>query len=105
MERSIIKIMPDYECSPLWLIGKGVVENVSTNELNLSEPLRERISIWQKKYDETLNRHNPSVSGFINKSDEEGFEAEGREIWKQMVNELKGMYDVKYFSLMDNKLY
>ena len=104
MEKKIIKIMPDYHCSPLWLIGTKTVENIPPDELPLSDSLKTKVLNWQKVYDETLNNLDPSKSGFKNAFQEEVFEKDGRHIWEEMLKELKGSYGVKYFSITKQKL-
>lgn len=56
MSDEYIKIMPDYQCFPLWLIGKGTVENISQNELPIPDRHKIRVTNWQIKYNSTLNQ-------------------------------------------------
>ncbi|MEO8117509.1 MAG: hypothetical protein ABI653_07645, partial [Bacteroidota bacterium] len=73
MEKQIIKIMPDYNCFPLWKIDKNIVENISPLELTITESLKELLFNWQKKYDNTLNQFDPITSGFKNQLEEDEF--------------------------------
>jgi len=46
MKAEKIKLMPDYQCFPLWRIGKSTVENISHNELKLSSDLKDLMARW-----------------------------------------------------------
>lgn len=105
MQKRVIKIMPDYQCSPLWYIGRGTVENVPPDKLPLSDSLKSTILDWQKVYDDTLNFSNPAASGFKTSFEEIIFDKEGLKIWEQMIKELSELYEVKYFSVKDQTLY
>jgi hypothetical protein len=104
MVKAIIKIMSDYQCFPLWKIDDFGVENVSPNELPITEALKEMLMDWQNKYDSTLNMSNPISSGFKSDIEENNFEEQGLEIWQQMLLELGDSYRVKYFSIKSGVL-
>lgn len=101
-----IKIRAEYECFPLWIKNDhGVYENISTETLNLSESLSERIKMWSKKFDSTLNTEYPPNSGFRDLNDAKKFEKEGLEIWRELVSNLGENYKISYFSFLFNKLF
>jgi len=104
MNRETIKIMPDYDCFPLWKIGNKSVENIAPQQLPISDNLKSLILSWQRKFDLTLNRKDPLESGFRTHLEEKLFEDEGIIIWKQMKIELGDLYDVKYFSVTRNRI-
>ncbi len=91
-----IKLMPDYHCSPLWLQGTDF-DNLSPNDLPLSQVTLARLDNWAKKYDATLNDEYPPDSGFASLEDEVIFELEGIILWLQLRQELP-TWEVVYYS-------
>ena len=94
--------MPDYECFALWDIDS--VENIDAASLPIPADLKERIARWEDVYDTTLNKDDPTASGFQDSDEEKDFDNEGRLIWKKLKHELGESYDVIYFSVMENIL-
>ena len=43
----VIKIMPDYQCFPLWMMGEDKYGNTSPIELPISGILKKKIMEWQ----------------------------------------------------------
>jgi hypothetical protein len=105
MGSKMLKIMPEYQCFPLWLKGDGIFENISPDDLPISNALKIRLTNWQNKFDSTLNHDYPPESGFKSLVEEDLFEEEGRKIWTQILEELHSEYDIQYFSVKDNKIY
>jgi hypothetical protein len=101
----VIKIMPDYQCFPLWNISPGIVENIDPTSLNISSELKLFILDWSAKYDNTLNKSNPAESGFKSIIEEIGFEQQGLEIWKGLLREMGNQYQIYYFSYLGKKIY
>jgi hypothetical protein len=97
-----IKLMPDYECSPLWDIDEG--GEITPDELPLSEETSDRLKMWARKYDRTLDKKDPKSSGFKSSEEEEAFEAEGRKLWEDIQKELGDDYEVLYFSQTESEL-
>jgi hypothetical protein len=97
-----IKLMPDYECSPIWDVEKG--GEIMPGELPLSDELIERLRKWAEKYDQTLDREDPKSSGFASREEEEKFETEGRELWEGVTRELGNDYEVLYYSQTKSEL-
>ncbi len=64
-----IKLMPDYECHPLWNISPDEYGDVDPLDLPISDALKLRLKVWAAKCDETLDRGCPPNSrkgdGFI----------------------------------------
>jgi hypothetical protein len=92
----VIKIMPEYECYPIWISENGgIFENINPRELKISEILKNQIENWDSKFEKTYNKKNPINSGFNNKSQEIAFEKEGVIIQENLVKELND-YNVIY---------
>ncbi|TAM94088.1 MAG: hypothetical protein EPN39_18420 [Chitinophagaceae bacterium] len=104
MDKEIIKIMPDYGCFPLWIIGKERVENIDPKQLSISKPLQQLVLDWQKRFDPTLNKDNPLNSGFKSHSEENSFDEDGKVIWQRLIAELGDLYVIKYFSISKNQM-
>ena len=49
-------------------------------------------------YDEKLNEDEPALSSFSSNEEQEIFEEEGIDLWKQLKKELASNYEVVYFS-------
>lgn len=101
-----IKIMPDYGCSPLWVINSyDFFEPIEIKDFNnLSDPLIDRLEIWREKFDNTLNQEYPNESGFEGNLELENFEKEGVEIWKEMLIQFP-KDNISFFSIKVNKLF
>ena len=97
-----LKIMPDYECYCVWDLD--TLDNLKPDILPISSSLANKIDIWENKYEETYNKENPIESGFISKEDELNFDNEGRVILNCIRKELGDLYDVCYFSIVENKI-
>lgn len=101
-----IKIMPEYGCSPLWLYeGYNAAKSIEIKEVNISEGLKSKIQNWADIYESTFNEDYPPDSMFSNSDDEKSFEVEGLEIWKQLQKEIGNEYVIRYFSILNNKVY
>jgi hypothetical protein len=105
MNQEYLKLKPDYECYPIWKIGPNYVENLNPEELPITQILKNRLTAWQIKFDQTLDRSDPISSGFKSKLEVNDFDREGHEIWKKLIHEMGPDYQIKYFSVLDNKLY
>jgi len=98
-----LRIMADYDCYPLWQFGSGSSRNVCPSELPIPDELIRRLSSWQRRYDDTLLRTDPVLSGFSSVEEELSFEREGRDIWREMRSALGPGYQVSYFSDVEGK--
>jgi hypothetical protein len=55
-----IKLMPDFECSPLWWDGKiGRIGNIAPDDLALPLELWDALWAWVERYDATLDQNEP----------------------------------------------
>jgi hypothetical protein len=97
-----IKLMADYHCFPLWEAGEGCFGNIDPNDLPISTALIEDLSLWARKYDDTLNEDAPNKSGFENSDLESMFFDMGRDLLDRLRFELDGKYEVEYFFRKDD---
>ncbi|QRQ12344.1 hypothetical protein [Acinetobacter pittii] len=95
--KKLIKLMPDYQCYPLWEYDElGLVANLNPEDLPVSKVLIDKLILWSDRYDETLCLDNPINSGFKSREDEKKFQLLGEELFKSLREELSGQYDVIY---------
>jgi hypothetical protein len=91
-----IKLMPEYNCYPLWDRDDG--GDIEPWELPLSEATIERLLNWQKIYDGIIDWDDPASAGFASEQEKIAFEIEGISLWKQLQKELGDEYEIAYFS-------
>ena len=92
-----IKIMPDYECAPLWWDQPDKVGNIHPEDLKLSPELGADLWAWAAVYDATLNYDNPMDSGFATSSDEHLFHENGKRLALRTAAELGDRAAVRYW--------
>lgn len=93
-----IRLMTDYDCFPLWLLLPDGIRNISPDELPISDNLKRDILGWAARYDLTLRREDPALSGFVSIQEEEDFDNTGMGLWASLRYELGEGFDVVYFS-------
>lgn len=98
-----LKLMPDYDCYPLWVRDDAGLENIDPNSLNISTSLKESLEIWKKKYDSTFVRKNPIESGFKSMDDEKKYYEEGKKIYYELLKELGHAYKVYYLTWSEDQ--
>lgn len=104
----IIKLMPEYGCSPIWISEKdGMFGNadIHNNNLSISEELKNEIEKWSKKFEKTYDENYPPDSKFLSEIDAIEFEKDGILIWENLQKQLNYVIKVYYFSILRNKLY
>jgi hypothetical protein len=69
LNMKFIKLMPDYNCHPLWHHKSKNVGDINPKRLPLSKGLINSLEQWAKTYDSTLNKEYPPDSVFVS-SDE-----------------------------------
>lgn len=89
--------MADYDCWPLWEDGDRV-GNIDPADLPISDGLKQRLLMWARRYDQTLDREDPASSGLADAHSLDGFEGEGRRLWQELRVQLGDGYEVAYFS-------
>lgn len=87
-----IKLMPDYQCYPLWGMSENNLGNIDPRSLPISEKLISNLMDWAKKYDATLNLEEPINSGFATKEFELAFKKEGEYLLNRLRIELGNSY-------------
>ena len=92
-----IKLMADYGCYPLWWISSEKMGDIDPETLPLSQQTINRLEKWAEMYDAKLDEGEPALSRFSS-NNEESFEEEGINLWKQLKQELASNYEVVYFS-------
>jgi len=93
-----IRLMADI--APVALFMKdGMIEY---DYVPLTEELIDRIKEWNKIYCSWLNWDDPGNSPEPPLEDQEAFDKEGIEIWKQLIQELGDDYEVVYFGHKPN---
>ncbi|WP_336985140.1 hypothetical protein [Asaia sp. HN128] len=101
----VIKLMPEYECWPLWYTGPEKFGDIDPRSLGLSDNLVKEISGWAKAYDATLNHEYPPDSRFNSREDAISFVNNGFLLQKKISEELSGKYHVEYdcdIGILDN---
>lgn len=88
-----IKIMPEYGCSPVWLVGEGPSENVPVDALNVPDSIRESLAAWDATFQVTLDPEYPPDSGFDCEERRESYFAEGRRLVAELARHVG---DVRY---------
>ncbi len=98
--------MPEYECYPLWIRnGDEPYKNVSVDYFPLKKSLKRQIIEWDLTYQNTIDKSCPLDSDFKNEEDKRNFEKEGLLIFDNMTTELKTVFNVTYYSVIEDKLY
>lgn len=98
MQPTRIKLMADYDCSPLWWAGDGKVSPIELDEIPLSENTIERLKLWATAYNRKLNREDPANSPGFTSEEQSAFECEGVSLLDRLQRELAPNYEVVYFS-------
>jgi hypothetical protein len=89
-----LKLMADYDCWPLWEASPGATGNVDPSDLPISESLKDRLARWAADFDATLDRDNPSQSGFSTPEEEAAFVARGLTLGTELQAELGPTFQV-----------
>ena len=92
-----IKVMADYERSPVWLAGQEGTGNVSFYELPISETLAADLWEWSDDYEDTRDPEDPARSGFATPEAGRRFAEAGERLARRLAVELGDEYVVSYF--------
>ena len=79
-----LKLMPDYECWPLWESG----DNIDPEGLPLSAELRARLAAWADAFDARLDWDDPGNSPPMEQSTEMAFLQEASRLVEDLQREL-----------------
>ncbi len=105
MEANYIKIMPDYECSPLWIGVDGHVRNnIDIETLICDSELISEFNDWNDSFQKIYDRCDPEASGFSDKIALFEFEKIGISLWNKLCK-LKSDMKIEYMSVVFNKIY
>ena len=89
-----IKLMADYQCSPLWEASPGLIGSIDPESLPISDELCAALTAWGYAFDETLNFSDPASSGFLTKQQHLEFIAQGDKLAARLRSELGPTYRV-----------
>jgi hypothetical protein len=93
-----IKLMADYICYPLWLIGDPDYSgDIDPRSLPLPKATILRLDHWAAVFDDILVWDDPASSGFKTKEEEEAWDQEGVLLWQELQQELGPAYQVDFF--------
>ncbi|MBF2013898.1 MAG: hypothetical protein IGS23_01535 [Rivularia sp. T60_A2020_040] len=96
--KETIKLMADYGCYPLWWVNSEKIGDIDPETLPLSQQTINRLEKWAEMYDAKLDENEPALSIFSSNEEQQIFEEEGINLWKQLKQELATNYEVVYFS-------
>ena len=94
MPRKEIRLMPEYDCFPLW--DDLAPDNLDPSSLPISPSLNDRIQAWNRQFAATQCRDDPDESGFPTREEEIRFDEAGRVLWDELRAELGDDYVVRY---------
>lgn len=99
-----IKVLADYDCYPLWLVGDDVYKNISPDSLPISADLADSLDSWAMEYTATLNRDDPRLSGFPSNAAKRDFVHRGLNLAERLEEELGGAFDVTYYDAVQKRI-
>lgn len=91
-----LKLMADYECSPLWEQTETGTDDIDPEGLPISQGLRDALNARAQRYDDTLDRDAPCRSGFLNPEAEATFNADGQALLDRLKAELGQKYTLTF---------
>jgi hypothetical protein len=100
-----IKLMPEYMAFPVWEDFDDGTADIDPAELPLSPGLKKDLMDWAEEYEATYDDDHPGNSGFGTPEDQMGFDRRGRELWQRLADQLRGVANVSYYSIADERLH
>ncbi|GDY29146.1 hypothetical protein [Gandjariella thermophila] len=102
-----IRLMADWETGPFWVaVGGGVAHPYGVEEITDVVPvdvgLLERVQVWDSRFQATYDDANPRDAGFATTEEQATFNAEGRELARQLREALPADIDVEYGPFGEN---
>lgn len=91
-----IKLMPDYDCWPLWGMDSDDIGNIDPSDLPLSAETISRLTDWAAQFDSWLDRDDPAASPPVPPDDAARFERDGLALWSRLQDELGPGFAVYY---------
>lgn len=102
--KTIIRIMTDYHCHPLWATyPDGELDNVAPESLPISRQLANSLNHWADKFDSILNEDDPASSDFATPDDERSFNDQGRRLAERFAREVGSEYVVRYYDRLEKR--
>ena len=95
--RRSLKVMADYGCFPIWEADPGRVGNVDPSSLPIGEPLCAALLSWAAVFDATLDRSDPTRSGFPAPSARAAWLRQGSRLAEALQQELGPGHSVTYW--------
>ena len=95
--------MWDYGCHALWHFGGPEVGNIDPESLPLSATTKARLEAWAAIPETKLDHNYPPDTAWT-KDEKLAFEAEGRQLWKDLQRELGKGYRVVYHSSTEHRV-
>lgn len=94
-----LRVLADYDCWALWAFAPPTMENVdpADPELRLSPALVGELNRWADEYTATLNRDNPTASGFLSEAGKREFVARGRRLAEEVRVQVSPDWQVTYY--------
>lgn len=103
--KSILKIMPDYFCWPLWRSENGMYDNLHPEELGFPSHLCEALMQWSEEFDAILNQDDPAQSAFPNPEAKNAFVETGMRLAREVKALVQDRHVVLYFDLLQNRAF
>ena len=94
MNKRIIKLMPDYQCWPLWEAGGDQVGNIDPHTLPLKSETIETLERWSKIFDSWMNLDDPHSGPEPSKKQVHEFNDEGEKLAKTLQKELGKAFQI-----------
>lgn len=99
-----LKLMPDYQCHPLWS-ASGPPDNIDPSTLPLSVETRSALDEWARAFDARMDLDDPTQERELTPAEVDAFEREGVHLWKALLQELPSDYEVSYKSMKLGKVF
>lgn len=90
----LIKLMPEYECFPLWGYINNELSNINPESLPISKRLKDDLNQWADGYESTYSRNNPIESGFSSELEEKKFLNDAYALKNKLQLELGLSYEI-----------
>jgi hypothetical protein len=96
MSKPSIKLMPDYQCYPLWHYRSPQVGCIDPRDVGVSESLVADLLAWAEEYDSHMNWSDPAAARW-SAEETAAFDTRGRHLACRVAREIGSRYKVFYF--------
>jgi hypothetical protein len=98
-----IRLAPEYNTTSVWeLYDDGGSEDIEPAELPISPGLQRDLTAWSAAWQSTFAPEYPPESSFPSADAEATFRRAGRELARRLADELNGIAEVSYSSMLDD---